>query len=173
MKGHNNSVDKNMFDIFDPAIRESSYYTRLTNLFELLEKAIGLSRGALTEPNTTYENSQKVREAVGSTWAIIDGVRKSIEKGMTDFLYACDVLANYYTLTPQGEYSPAFDWDCSMIESTTETWNQLKDGQSIGLRSKAELRAWQTGESLEDAQNAIDEIKKSEPTMQDLMGMSE
>lgn len=173
LKGHNNANDKNMFDVFDPAIRENSYHTRLTDLYELLEKAVGLSRGALTEPNTTYENSQKIREAVGSTWSIIYDIRKSAEKGMNDFLYACDVLANYYELSPPGEYFPKFDWDCSMIESTTETWKQLKDSQSIGIRSKAELRAWQTGESLEDAQKAVDEITAKEPGITSLLGMSE
>lgn len=172
IKGRN-IANENMFDIFDPAIRDSSYYARLIKLYEELEKAIGLSRGILTEPNASYENSQKIREALGDTWAIVSDLRKAIEKGITDFLYACDVLANYFGLTPAGEYVPSFDWDYSLIESSTETWQQLKDGQSIGIRSKAELRAWQTGESIEEAQKKIDEITQKEPPLQALIGMSE
>lgn len=155
-----NVENENIFDIFDPAIRESSFYVRLTKLLEQLEKAAGTSRGILTEPNASYENTQKIREALGSTWALMTAIRKSIEEGMSDFLYACNVLANYYNITPQGEYNAVYDWDYSLIESTTETWQQLKDGQSIGIRSKAELRAWQTGESVETAQEKIDEISK-------------
>ena len=43
----------------------------------------------------------------------------------------------------------------------------------MGARSKAELRAWQTGESLEDAQKAVDEIAAKEPSMATLIGNAE
>ncbi len=172
LKSHNVN-NEDIFDIFDPAIKDSSYYNRLTRLLEDLEKAIGLSRGILTEPVATYENTQKIREATGSTWAVINSLRDAIEKGVEDFIYACNILANYYNLTPHGEYTISFDWDCSMLESSIETWNQMKDLQSIGGMSKAELRSWQRGETIEDAQKAIDEIKKNEPSLNTLMGMSE
>jgi len=60
-----------------------------------------------------------------------------------------------------------------MIESSTETWQQKKDLQASGGLSKAELRSWHTGESLEDAQKAIDEIAKNEPSLRTLLGMDE
>lgn len=163
------NADK-MVEEYSPEIRDSAYHSRLMQLFELLEKAVGTSRGILTKPDASYENKDAVREANRATWAIVTALRKSIEKGFEDFLYACDVLANYYGLSPAGEYSYKFDWDFSLIESSTETWQQMKDLQSLGGMSKAELRAWQTGEKIEDAQAAIDEIKKTEPTMTDLIG---
>ena len=49
----------------------------------------------------------------------------------------------------------------------------MKDAQSMGIRSKAELRAWQTGETIEEAQAAVDDIAAREPNMQTLLGMSE
>ena len=160
-----------MIELFSEDYRESPLHNRLANLFELLEKAVGTSRGILTKPDASYENKDAVREANRATWAIVTALRKAIEKGFEDFLYACNVLANYYGLSPAGEYAYKFDWDFSLIESSTETWQQMKDLQSLGGMSRAELRAWQTGESPEDAQKAIDEIKKTEPTMSDLMGI--
>lgn len=162
-----------MIELFSEDYRESPLHNRLANLFELLEKAVGTSRGILSKPDASYENKDAVREANRATWAIVTALRKNIEKGFEDFLYACDVLANYYGLSPAGEYAYKFDWDFSLIESSTETWQQMKDLQSLGGMSKAELRAWQTGERLEDAQKAIDEIKKTEPTMSDLMGLGD
>lgn len=162
---------KSMIEEFSPEIRESAYHNRLMKLFELLEKAVGTSRGILTTPDATYENKDAVREANRATWAIVTALRNAIDKGFADFLYACDVLANYYNLSPAGEYTYKFDWDFSMIESSTETWQQMKDLQAMGGLSKAELRAWQTGESLEDAQKAIDEITANEPSLSTLLGM--
>jgi len=167
------SQDGNMFNIFDPAIRESSYHARLDKLFELFEKQVGTSKGILTAPETHGATATEIKASIADTFAIITDIRKATEQGLKDYIYACDVLANYYNLTPIGEYEISYDWSFSMIESTTETWQQMKDGQSIGIRSKAELRAWQTGESLEDAQKAVDEITAREPNMQTLLGMSD
>lgn len=167
------SADGDLFNIFDPAIRESSYYARLNNLFELFEKQVGTSRGILTKLESYGATATEIKNAVGDTFAMITDIRKAIQKGLEDYIYACDILANYYNLTPEGKYNINFDWSYSLIESTTETWQQMKDGQSIGIRKKAELRAWQTGESLEDAQKVIDEIAKKEPDVKTLLGMSE
>ena len=167
------SEDGNMFNIFDPAIRDSSYYNRLKNLFELLEKSVGTSKGIFTEPTATYENVEAIRAAVRDTWALISDIRDNLARAMEDFLHACDVFANYYNLTPGGKYSVTFDWDYSMIEKVSDTWAQLKEGQSIGARSKAEVRAWQTGENIEEAEKTVEQISKKEPNMQTLLGMSE
>lgn len=172
MAGHS-AGSENMFNIFDPAIRESSYYAHLIQLFGLLEKSIGTSRGILTDANATYENLEAIRAANRDTWSLMADIRTAIAEGFENFLYACDILANYYSLSPSGRYEFSFDWDYSVIERSADTWQQLKDGQSIGIRSKAELRAWQTGENIEDAQKAIDEITAREPSLNTLLGMDE
>ena len=38
------------------------------------------------------------------------------------------------------------------------------------IRSKAELRSWQTGETIEEAQAAVDEIEATDPGISDLIG---
>lgn len=165
--------DPDLFNIFDPAFRESSYHARLDKLYGLFEKQVGTDRGILTEPETRGATATEIKNAVKKTFAIITDTRKAIEKGLEDFIYACDVLANYYNLTPPGKYQINFDWDYSLIESSTEKWQQMQDLQAIGGMSKAELRAWQTGESIEEAQKAVDEISKKEPDIRTLVGMSD
>lgn len=98
-------------------------------------------------------------------------IRAVLEKGIGDYLHACDVLANYYGLSPMGEYEVKFDWSYFMIESSAESWAQLKDAQAMGIKSKAEVRVWlNPNETLEEAQEKILEIQKNEPTMTDLLG---
>ena len=169
-KGKSNNGD--LFNIFNPAIRESSYYNRLSSLFELLEKEVGTSKGILTAPETRGATATEIKAGLYDTYSIICDMRKNIETGINDYLYACDILANYYGLSPSGEYKAVFDWSFALIESSSETWQQMKDAQAIGIRSKAELRAWQTGETIEEAQKAVDEITAKEPTMQSLLGMN-
>lgn len=160
-----------MIETFSPDIRNSSYYERLLNLFDLFEKSVGTSKGVLTAPETRGATATEIKAGLYDTYAMISDIRAVVERGMADYIYACNVLANYYSLTPMGDYETAFDWSYSLIESSTETWGQLKDAQSMGIKSKAELRQWlNPNETADEAQAMIDEIKKNEPTVNDLLG---
>ena len=166
-----NAGEDNFWEVFDPAFRDTSYYNKLMNDFSLLEKAVGTDRGILTEPLSTYQNKDEARRANQNTFSIIDDVRDSLEDGLKDFLYACDVLANYYSLSPQGEYELSTDWSYTMLEDSTQEFSQLCQGESRGVIRKAELRQYlKPNETLEEAQAVIDEIKKESPNTQDLLG---
>ena len=158
-------------DIFSPEIRESSYFTRLVNAFELLEKAVGTSKGILTAPETRGATATEIKASLYETYAMTGEIRKAIEKGVRDYVYCCDVLANAYNLAPQGEFDLSFDWSYNLIESSAETWQQLMDAQGIGAVSKAEIRQYViTGETLEEAEKRIEEIQKAEPGLSGLLG---
>ena len=169
-----NAGEDNFWEVFDPAFRDTSYYNKLMNDFALLEKAVGTDRGILTEPLSTYQNKDEARRANQNTFSIIDDVRDSLEEGLRDFLYACDVLANYFGLGPQGEYELSTDWSYTILEDSTQEFSQLCQGESRGVIRKAELRQYlKPNETLEEAQAVIDEIKKESPNTHDLLGTSE
>lgn len=166
-----NSGDDGFWEVFDPAFRDSPLFNKLMQECALLEKQIGTSRGILTDPLSTYQNSDEARRATQDTFSIVDDVRDGLEDGLEDFIYACDVLANYYNLTPQGKYSLNIDWSYSMIESTTEEFNQLISGVNHGVIKKSELRQYlKPNETIEEAEKAIQEIREQNPTIKDLLG---
>lgn len=166
-----NSGDDGFWEVFDPAFRDSPLFNKLMQECALLEKQIGTSRGILTDPLSTYQNSDEARRATQDTFSIVDDVRDGLEDGLEDFIYACDVLANYYNLTPQGKFDLNTDWSYSMIESTTEEFNQLASGVNHGVIKKSELRQYlKPNETLEEAEKAIQEIREQNPTIKDLLG---
>lgn len=161
--------DDTFFEVFDPAFRP--YTERLQELFKRLEHEIGTSAGILSEVNTANATATEIKRSMYDTFTIVDDMRSNIEKGIEDFLYSANVLANAYNLTPQGEYEVSFDWDYSLLEDSQETFSQLITAQSKGIISEVEVRQWLTpDETLEDSQKAIEEIKASEPTVQQLVG---
>ena len=169
-----NAGDDNFWEVFDPAFRDTSLYNKLTNDFALLEKQIGTNRGILTDPLSTYQNKDEARRANQDTLAIIDDIRDSLEDGLKDFLYACDVLANYFGLSPQGEYELSTDWSYSILEDSSQEFSQLCQGEAKGVIKKSELRQYlKPNETLEEAQKVIEEIKKESPSTKDLLGTNE
>lgn len=169
-----NAGDEGFWEVFDPAFRDTALYNKLMNDFALLEKQVGTNRGILTDPLSTYQNKDEARRANQDTFAIVDDIRASLEDGLKDFLYACDVLANYFNLGPQGEYELSTDWSYSMLEDSTQEFSQLCQGEARGVIKKAELRQYlKPNETLEEAQNIIDEIRKESPSTKDLLGTNE
>lgn len=160
--------DDTFFEVFDPAFRP--FTERLQELFRRLEHQIGTSAGILSEVNTQNATATEIKRSMYDTFTLVDGMRSNIEKGIEDFLYSANVLANAYNLTPQGDYEVSFDWDYSLLEDSQETFGQLITAQAKGIISEVEIRQWlKPDETLEDSQKAIEEIKASEPTVEQIM----
>ena len=160
--------DDNFFEVFDPAFRP--FTERLQELFKRLEHQIGTSAGILSEVNTQNATATEIKRSMYDTFTLVDGMRSNIEKGIEDFLYSANVLANAYNLTPQGDYEVSFDWDYSLLEDSQETFGQLITAQAKGIVSEVEIRQWlKPDETLEDSQKAIEEIKASEPSVETIM----
>jgi hypothetical protein len=160
--------DDTFFEVFDPAFRP--FTERLQELFKRLEHEIGTSAGILSEVNTANATATEIKRSMYDTFTIVDDMRSNIEKGIEDFLYSANVLANAYNLTPQGEYEVSFDWDYSLLEDSQEAFSQLITAQAKGIVSNVEVRQWlKPDETIEDSQKAIEEIKASEPTIDELI----
>lgn len=157
------------FEVYDPQFRD--YTTRLQELYKRLEHEVGTSYGILSEVDTNNATATEIKRAMYDTWTIVDDMRSNIEKGLQDFFYACNVLANAYNLSPQGDYEVDFDWSYSLIEDTQTEWNQLTYAENKGIISKVELRQWlKPDETVEESEKAIQEIQEQNPSIDDLLG---
>lgn len=163
------SGDDSFFEVFDPQFRD--YTTRLQELYRRLESEIGTSKGILSDVQTANATATEIKRSMYDTFTIVDDMRSNIEKAMDDFFYACNVLANAYNLSPQGEYELAFDWSYSLLEDTQQEFSQMMQAESKGIISKVEIRQWlNPDETLEEAEEKIKEIEESNPDIKQLLG---
>ena len=163
------SGDDSFFEVFDPQFRD--YTTRLQELYKRLEHEVGTSYGILSEVTTQNATATEIKRSMYDTFTIVDDMRSNVEKAMEDFFYACNVLANAYNLSPQGEYELAFDWSYSLLEDTQQEFSQLMQAESKGIVSKVEIRQWlNPDETLEEAEEKIKEIEESNPDIKQLLG---
>lgn len=163
-------ADDGFWEIFDPAIRESSYYNRLQELYRRLENEMNVSAGILSELKTQNATATEIKKSMKETFDLCDDMRNNIEKGLEDFFYACNVIANAYRLSPQGEYNLKYDWSYSLIEDSQTEFNQKTQAVNMGIEKKAELRNWlHPSESMEESEKIIKEIEAEEPTAEDII----
>lgn len=160
------------WEIFDPAIRESSYLARFQQLCSLLESTVGVSPGILTEPRTASATATEIKAANAATFSMVDAIRENIEAAFNQTAYALDVLAEVYGATPagsMGDWQIIWDWDTSMMESSTESFNHLSELESRGLILPERLVAWTTGMSLEEAKKEVADAKALQPQTVDVL----
>ena len=113
----------------------------------------------------------EIKRSMYDTFTICDDMRSNIEKGLDDFFYACNVLANAFNLSPQGEYEVSYEWSYSLLEDTQTEWTQLTWANKNGIVSDTEIRQWlKPDETLEDSEKAIEEIKENNPSVDDILG---
>lgn len=159
----------NKFNIYDPQFR--SYTERLQELFKRLEDEIGTSRGIISDMQTQNATATEIKRAMYDTFNIVDDMRANIEKGLDDFFYACNVLANAYNLSPMGDYEVSFEWSYSLLEDTQAEWTQKTWAFNNGIEKVEEIRQWlHPDETIEESQKVIEEIKETQPDIDDLLG---
>ena len=158
------------FEIFDPPFRP--YVERLQELYKRLEHEIGTSYGILSEVDSVNATATEIKRSMYDTFTICDDMRTNIEKAMEDFFYACNILANAYNLSSQGEYELDFDWSYSLLEDSQQEFAQLIQGESKGVVKREEIRQWMfPDETIEESKKAIEEIKKEMPDTETLLGI--
>ena len=163
------STNDDFFEVYDPQFRD--YTTRLQELYKRLEHEVGTSYGILSEVNTAQATATEIKKSMYDTFVLCDDMRTNIEKGMDDFFYACNVLANAYNLSPMGDYEVGFDWSYSLLEDTQTEWSQLIWANNNGIVSDVEVRQWlKPDETIEESEKAIAEIKEQNPSIEDMLG---
>lgn len=151
-----------LWEVYDPAIRDSSYYNRLQQLYELLEKQVGTSRGILTAPESRGATATEIKASLYDTYSIIVLMRARIETAFRQLLYGMNVYANAWNLSPMGNAELSFDWSYSMIESSQETFNQLISASQTGAVEPAEVRQFiYPSETIDEARERVNEIKEA------------
>lgn len=149
---------------YSPDIRSDSLVTGIEENFKMIELITGLSNGILTKPSTNFATATEMRNSLQQTYANITKIRKVIESGTNDLIYAIDKLANLNNITPMGNFNVQFDWSDSYIEQMSERFNQLLQAESIGAISKAEFRQWVMNEDYNIALERVNEIVQEAPS---------
>ena len=158
------------FELVSPDIRSSAFFDKLTHHFAMLEREIGCSAGVLTELATSSATATEIRAKMYKTFALCTDIQKAVERYYTDLMYSCDVMANVYNISPVGDYDIKFDWSYGLLEDPAATYQQIKEGVSEGVISKAEYRRYITDETLAEAEEAVAKIAEENPTLESLLG---
>ncbi len=167
--------DRDLYEVFSPAIRDGSLLNGLNQLFIRIEDLTGLSRGTLSDANVDARTATELKIIKQRSYATIADNQAALETCLRDVIRAMDKYATAYNLAPEGEYDVSFEWDDSILTDAEQQLQERLLLYNAGIIGKAELRQWYLGETQAQAENAIAAVQKEAlagmpdilPTIQD------
>lgn len=157
-------------EVYSPDIRQPAYHDRLMDLYAQLENQIGTSAGILTKQESMAATATEIKQANLDTKSMVALMQAELERAVDTIAYAADLYADLYGVrgeTPEVKIS----WDTSLWESSTETFSQMVQAAALDAIDAAEIRRFITGESTEEAEEAVKKIKEANPTTEQLFGI--
>lgn len=148
------------YQAFAPALRDTNYNNGLNTYLMKIEDIIGISRGTLSQVEAEARTATEIKLLKQRTYITISNIQEALEKSIMDAVYAMNVFTSIMKFAPEGDYDTKVEWKDSVLTDTDTELNQKLQLVNAGVLSKAELRSWYTGETLESAKLAIDTMAK-------------
>lgn len=148
----NSGDNKTFYNVFSPAIRDEPLVRGLNRLLMLIEDGVGISRGTFSDPESVVRTATELKIMKQRSYSTIRDIQKALENALEDTAEILGIYCDLYSLAPAGNYETSFKWDDSIITDQDSEYQKRLTLTDMGVMSKAELRAWYTGESLEDAE---------------------
>lgn len=153
--------DRDLYDVFSPAIRDANLVNGLNQLLMRIEDMCGLSRGTIADANVSEaRTATEMRILKQRSYTTISDNQKALETCFRDVIRAMDKFATIYGLAPEGEYEVSFNWDDSILVDKSQEMNEDLALVSSELMSKVEFRQKHFGETKAQALTALKEIRQ-------------
>lgn len=148
------------YNVFSPALRDSSYLQGLNHYIRQIESQAGLSFGTFSQVATIERTATEIINSKQKSHALVKDLQSALESALRGLIEALNFWADHLPGAPSsGEVSVAFDWDDSILIDRITERAQWQQEVTMGLRSKVEYRQHFFGEDEATAQAAVAGVK--------------
>lgn len=143
--------DEELFKDFSPAFRQSDITDGLNTYLRMIEFAVGLAYGDLSNPETVAKTATEIKSAKDRKYNTVSAIQKQLKYCLDDLVYA---LAFYNSLTTSG-YAFVCDFkDSILTDEQTERTQDIQD-LSLGIMRPDEYRMKWYGEDEKTAKKNL------------------
>lgn len=160
------------YQVFAPALRDTSYLTGLNQYLRNVESHAGLSFGVISQVADVEKTATEIVSSRQKLYATVSDLQAALEDALRGLIDALDYWGDHVKGAPgRGKLNIAFHWDDSIILDRITEMDQWRQDVSMGLRGKAEYRQHFFGEDEETAAQAIREIQTESAATDILQGV--
>ena len=144
-----------LFEVYSPAIRDTSLLAGLNRYKQDIEFKCGLSYGTLSDIQLVDKTATEIISSKQRSHSTVKKLQKALQTSLEQLVNAIDEQVSLYNLAPEGDYEVAFKWDDSiLIDSNTEQSIRMQEVQS-GIVKPESYLMWRYGVSEEEAKDMM------------------
>lgn len=162
-----NAADMSTFyNVFSPALRDVSLLNGLDSMLRDIEEAVGLSPGTYSDPRTEARTATELKILRQRSYSTVADLQTATETALRSLAECMKIFASLYEVGEiadaqnVGEIDMTFTWDDSILTDDDAEFAQQTRLVQMNILKREELRAWYTGESLEEAAANLPDVPK-------------
>ena len=132
--------------IFNPTLRESSYFAREQNYLRSIENLIGLKRGILSEVEAAERTATEITSSAGDYNLTIQDFQNEWTSTLKELLSTCVTLGSKFGMTSEGGFDPesdlSVDWGDGVLFNRDKAWSEISGMVASGLLKPELALAW-------------------------------
>lgn len=145
--------DDKLYEVFAPSLRDTSYREGLNEFYKRIEDIVGVARGTLSNVEQMNKTATEVVSALQREYVTITEHQAELERCLRQVYDALIVYANLSAMV--GDSTLLIDWGDSVLVDREKELEEKLNLMNNGVLSSAEVRAFYTGETLEEAEQKI------------------
>ena len=144
------TIDGSMFNVFSPAIRDTSLFNGFNRILQRIEFNCGLAYGTISEPALIEKTATEIISSKQRSYTHVTALQKNLETAFNQLVYAMSVYAGLYHLSDTA-YELSCNWGDSVLEDTEKEFQRRMQMVSAGILSKEQFVSWYFGCSVDEA----------------------
>ena len=158
------------FNIFSPALRESSFLARKQEYLRNVENVIGLKRGLLSEVEAAERTATEITSSAGEYNLTVIDFQRMWEAAVLETMRLCGVLGQLYRVAGAKEIdaeSVIFNWGNGVLYDESKTWIEYKEMVAAGLLKPEIALGWRFGMPTDTPEDLVKIREKYMPDFVD------
>lgn len=161
------SMEGNFFKDWTPEFREKELMAGLDDILKKIEFNCGLAFGTLSDPQSIDKTATEIKMAKQRSAATITDTQKALAKALDQLFRAMDAWAKLEGLGGEGDVSPNYDFDDSIIVDKETQLVQDLQMVTATIMSKVEFRMRNFNE---DEKTATEKVEQAMAETQNFFG---
>lgn len=124
------------WDVFSPAIRDTSLFNGLNEWLRQCESQCGLSFGVLSKETSIAKTATEINSSKQDYYVTVSDIQKSLQNALDDLIYGIDVLMTLYKIPHKINPDISYEWDDSILVDAKEEQSIMMQEASMGYIKK-------------------------------------
>lgn len=152
--------DEKSWNVFSPAIRDSSLFNGLNELLRQCESQCGLAFGTISKIENIEKTATEIKSSKQDYYVTVSDIQGALQTALEDLVYSIDILMSLYGIKHKVEADVSFDCDDSILVDSEKKQSQALVERNANLIDDIEYFVQTKGYSEEEATEYVNKMKK-------------